>query len=158
MDSAYVHRGAGGLDPELFSKYASDAIPVGIARHFGFRGPLHMVNTACAAGNYAIGSASDLLRMGMVDVMIAGGSDPLSKIAFTGFNSMLAVAPQRVQPFDLHRKGMCVSEGCGMRVLERLDVARARGAKIYAEVAGCGISNDAHHMTSPHPKARGAIA
>jgi 3-oxoacyl-[acyl-carrier-protein] synthase II len=129
-----------------------------VARQFGFRGPLNMVSTACAAGNYAIGHAADLLRMDLVDLMIAGGTDPLSRIAFTGFNSMLAVAPEKCQPFDRHRKGMCVSEGCAMLVLEPLERARQRGARIYAEVAACGISNDAHHMTSPHPKARGAIS
>jgi 3-oxoacyl-[acyl-carrier-protein] synthase II len=157
IDDILVHQGPDAVDPELPVRYPAEVIPSSVARYFGLRGPVSMVTTACAAGNYAIGQASDLLRMGLVDLMLAGGSDPLSRIAFTGFNSMLAVAPQRCQPFDLRRKGMCVSEGCAILVLEPLRRAVDRGARIYAEVAACGIGNDAHHMTSPHPKARGAI-
>jgi 3-oxoacyl-[acyl-carrier-protein] synthase II len=146
------------LDAELTSHYSAESIPANVAREFGFGGPISMVTTACSAGNYAIGQACDLLRSGRAKVVIAGGSDPFSRIAFTGFNSMLAVAPERCRPFDLHRKGMFVSEGCAMLVLEPLEDAVRRDAKIYAEVAGCGLSNDAHHMTSPHPQGRGAIA
>lgn len=158
LDTAYLREGPDGVDAQLAAQYPSDMIPLSVARRFEFRGPLNMVSTACAAGNYAIGHAADLLRMDLADLMIAGGTDPLSKIAFTGFNSMLAVAPEKCQPFDRNRKGMCVSEGCAMLVLEPLEKARKRGARVYAEVAACGISNDAHHMTSPHPKARGAIS
>jgi 3-oxoacyl-[acyl-carrier-protein] synthase II len=146
------------LDPELASHYTAESMPANVAREFGFGGPISMVTTACSAGNYAIGQACDLLRSGRAKIVIAGGSDPFSRIAFAGFNSMLAVAPEVCRPFDLHRKGMFVSEGCAMLVLEPLAYAVRRGARIYAEVAGCGLSNDAHHMTSPHPQGRGAIA
>ena len=113
-------------------QFPSEMVPIAVARELNWNGPVSMISTACAAGNYAIGYAADLLRMGVVDVMLAGGSDPLSRVVFTGFNSMLAVAPERCQPFDLHRKGMCVSEGAAMLVLERASRARQRGAPIYA--------------------------
>jgi 3-oxoacyl-[acyl-carrier-protein] synthase II len=138
-------------------KFPSETVPIAVAREFHWSGPVSMISTACAAGNYAIGYAADLLRMGLVDVVVAGGSDPLSRVVFTGFNSMLAVAPERCQPFDLHRKGMCVSEGAAMLVLERASSARRRGAAIYAEMVSYGTSNDAHHMTAPHPAAKGAV-
>jgi len=146
------------LDAEFASHYSAESIPANVAREFGFGGPVSIITTACSAGNYAIGQACDLLRSGRAKVVIAGGSDPFSRIAFAGFNSMLAVTPDVCRPFDLHRKGMFVSEGCAMLVLESIDDAVRRGAKIYAEVAACGLSNDAHHMTSPHPQGRGAIA
>ncbi len=146
------------VNARLALQYPVDRIPVNTARHFGFRGPVSMMTTACAAGNYAIGYALDLLRTGRVDLMVAGGSDPFSRIAFTGFNSMLAVAPEICQPFDRERKGMMVSEGAAIVVLEPLARALHRNATIYAEVAGCGINNDAHHITSPHPNGKGAIA
>ena len=146
------------LDVECAKHYPVDNIAANVARHFGFAGPVSMVTTACSAGNFAIGQACQLLQNRRAGIVIAGGSDPFSRIAFTGFNSMLAVAPDRCQPFDLRRKGMFVSEGCAMLVLERLEDAVRRNAPIYAEIAGCGLSNDAHHMTSPHPQGRGAIA
>jgi 3-oxoacyl-[acyl-carrier-protein] synthase II len=148
---------AGGINARLVQQAPMDMIQVNVAREFGVRGPVNMIPTACAAGNYAIGYATDLLKTGQVEVMVAGGSDPLSRIAFTGFNSMLAVAPEMCQPFDRNRKGMMVSEGAAMLVLEPLERALARGARIYAEVASYGISNDTHHMTAPHPEGKGAV-
>jgi len=158
MNTTLLNERPEELDPELASHYSAESIPANVAREFGFGGPISMVTTACSAGNYAIGQACDLLRSGRAKIVIAGGSDPFSRIAFAGFNSMLAVAPEVCRPFDLHRKGMFVSEGCARLVLEPLKDAVRRGAKSYAEVAGCGLSNDAHHMTSPHPQGRGAIA
>ena len=158
MNSTLLNERPEELDTELASHYSTESIPANVAREFGFGGPISMVTTACSAGNYAIGQACDLLRSGRAKIVIAGGTDPFSRIAFTGFNSMLAVAPEVCRPFDLHRKGMFVSEGCAMLVFEPFENAVRRGARIYAEVAGCGLSNDAHHMTSPHPQGRGAIA
>lgn len=141
--------GQGGFHPEAMFTAA--------AQYLGIKGPQHLFATNCAAGNYAIAYAADLLRARAVDVMLAGGVDPMSKMVFAGFNAMKAVAPERCQPFDLHRKGMSVSEGCAMLVLEPLQSALARNARIYAEVAGFGVSNDAFHATAPHPLGRGAI-
>jgi 3-oxoacyl-[acyl-carrier-protein] synthase II len=136
--------------------FPQEMIPAGVAREFGFRGPVSMMATACAAGNYAIGYGADLLESGDADLVLAGGADPFSRVAFIGFNSMLAVAPEICQPFDRLRKGMSVSEGAAVLALERYGTARRRGAVIYAQVAGYGIGNDAHHMTAPHPAGRGA--
>jgi 3-oxoacyl-[acyl-carrier-protein] synthase II len=88
--------------------------------------------------------------------MLAGGADAFSRITYTGFSRLGAIAPEVCQPFDRNRKGMIPGEGAGMVVLEPLDRARARGARIYAEVAGYGLSCDAHHMTAAHPEGRGA--
>jgi 3-oxoacyl-[acyl-carrier-protein] synthase II len=136
--------------------FPQEMIPASTAREFGLRGPVSLMATACAAGNYAIGYGADLLRSGEVDFALAGGSDPFSRVAFTGFNAILAVAPEICQPFDRLRRGISVSEGAAALLLERYATARRRGASIYAEVAGYGISNDAHHMTAPHPTGRGA--
>jgi 3-oxoacyl-[acyl-carrier-protein] synthase II len=128
-----------------------------VAREVGARGPLNLFGTACAAANYAMGHAASLLRSGSVDVMLAGGSDGISRVAYTGFNAMVAIAPERCQPFDRKRRGLVPGEGCAMLVMERLESARRRGARIYAEFAGFGMANDAFNMTAPHPEARGVI-
>jgi 3-oxoacyl-[acyl-carrier-protein] synthase II len=156
QNEAWFKEGIVGLEGASLACSASETIFTSVARHLKVKGPTTLMSTVCAAGNYAIGYASDLLHSGTVDVMLAGGSDPFSKIAFTGFNAMMAVAPERCQPFDLRRRGMCLSEGCAMLVLEPLEKALERGAHVYAEVAGCGFSNDAFHMTAPHPLGRGA--
>ena len=98
----------------------------------------------------------DPSRLGRADVMLAGGSDAFSRITYTGFARLGAVAPEKVQPFDKNRKGMIPGEGAAMLVLEPLERALARGARIYAEVASYGLSCDAHHMTAAHPEGDGA--
>jgi 3-oxoacyl-[acyl-carrier-protein] synthase II len=133
---------------ELFLQMPPHSAPAFIAGAFGCRGPLFMVSTACAAGNYAIGHASDLIRLGRADVMIAGAADGISRIEFTGFNQFSAVAPDRCRPFDRDRKGMIPAEGAGILILEALDHALARNATIYAEIGGYGLSCDGHHMTN----------
>jgi 3-oxoacyl-[acyl-carrier-protein] synthase II len=145
------------LSEGLVSNSVPDSITGNTARVLGIRGPVNLIFTACAGGNFALGHAADLLRTGAVDFMLAGGVDPISRVAYTGFNSMLAVAPERCQPFDRNRKGMCPAEGCAVILMERLSTARRRGAAIYAVFAGYGVANDAPHMTSPHPEARGGI-
>jgi 3-oxoacyl-[acyl-carrier-protein] synthase II len=157
QNEAWFRHGIAALDRASLPHFPSEAIFTAVARHLKIKGPTTVISTVCAAGNYAIGYAADLLQSGTVDLMLAGGSDPFSKIAFTGFNAMMAVAPERCQPFDLRRRGMCLSEGCAMLVLEPLEKALARGAHIYAEVAACGLCNDAFHMTAPHPLGRGAV-
>jgi len=153
----FLDRGHEGLNINRLEYFPVDVIGSSIARHLGVQGPVNTLTTACAAGNYAIGCAADLLRSGAVDVMIAGGADMFSQTAFTGFNSLLAVAPECCQPFDKLRRGMLVSEGAAMLTLETLPHAERRGSHIYAEVLACGISNDAHHMTAPHPEGLGAV-
>ena len=136
---------AGG---ELFYQMPPHAAPAAIAREFTCSGPHFMVSTACAAGNYAIAYAYDQIKLKRADIMIAGASDGISRIEYTGFNQFSAVAPERCQPFDKNRKGMMLAEGAGMLVLESLESAVKRKAPIYAEIAGYGLSCDAHHMTN----------
>lgn len=150
VDKAWVASGERRLPARLMSRYPGYTMSANVAKQFDLRGPVLMIPTACAAGNYAVAYAFDLLRLGKVDVMLAGGAEPFSRIVFTGFNRLFAVAPERCQPFDRHRKGMLVGEGAGVLVLERLEDAAARRAPIYAEIVGYGMSCDANHMTIPH--------
>lgn len=136
--------------------YPCHVIAGNVAGELGCEGPNMMIPTACAAGSYAVASALDALRAGDADVMLAGGADCFSRITYTGFARLGAIAPERCQPFDRHRQGMIPGEGAAVLVLETLPGARARGARIYAEVAGYGLSCDAHHMTGAHPEGDGA--
>jgi 3-oxoacyl-[acyl-carrier-protein] synthase II len=121
-------------------------------------GPKTTFMTACSSGATAIGYARDLIRHGAAEVMICGGTEPLCQITYSAFNALQAVDPDYCKPFDRHRRGLSLGEGAGILVLESLAHARRRGAKIYAEVLGYGISCDASHMTSPHPEAAGAVS
>jgi len=141
---------------EFISNYPCHQIATHVAREFGLAGVNTMIPAACAAGNYALGHALDTLRSGRADLMLAGGADAFSRITYTGFSRLGAIAPERCQPFDRNRKGMIPGEGAAVLVLEPLDKARARGARIYAELAGYGLSCDAHHMTAAHPEGDGA--
>jgi 3-oxoacyl-[acyl-carrier-protein] synthase II len=132
-------------------QYPCGVIPANVARYFGARGPVTMIPTACAAGNYALGYATDLIRLGKAECVLSGGSDPFSRIAFTGFNRLLATAAERCRPFSRNRDGMAVAEGAGMLVVEELEHAQKRGARIYAELLGYGLGCDAHNMTIPAP-------
>jgi 3-oxoacyl-[acyl-carrier-protein] synthase II len=118
------------------------------AREYKLRAPVKIFTTACAAGNYAIGSGYDLIQEGEADIVIAGGADPFSWIAYTGFDQFRSIAHEKCQPFDKNRKGMLVSEGAGMLVLETLEQAQLRNCHIYAEILGYGLSCDAFHMTN----------
>ena len=124
------------------------AAPSEIAKEFQCDGPMFMFTTACAAGNYAIAYGSDLIKLNRAEVVIAGASDPFSRIEYTGFNQFSAVAPEKCQPFDKNRKGMILAEGAGMVIMESLESALERKAPIYAEVLGYGLSCDAFHMTT----------
>jgi 3-oxoacyl-[acyl-carrier-protein] synthase II len=158
IEMIYAAGGAVNTIPEnLPRQYPCGIIPALVASHFNACGPVIMIPTACAAGNYAIGYAFDLLNLDMADIVIAGGSDPISKIAYTGFNRLLATAKETCRPFDKNRDGMAVSEGAGVLVLERLSHARKRGAEVIAEVLGYGIACDAHSMTIPDPSGSGGI-
>jgi 3-oxoacyl-[acyl-carrier-protein] synthase II len=136
------------VSKELFYQMPTHTAPSAIAREFKCNGPHFMVSTACAAGNYAIAHAFDQIRLNRADIVLAGASDGISRIEYTGFNQFSAVAPAKCQPFDKNRKGMMLAEGAGMLVLESLESALNRKAKIYAEIGGYGLSCDAHHMTT----------
>jgi 3-oxoacyl-[acyl-carrier-protein] synthase II len=153
-------RKAGGLPSvpaDILSKYPCNVLPSNIAIEFDLHGPSMTIPTACAAGNYAIGYGFDMIRTGRTDMMLAGGADSFSRITYTGFARLGAIAPERCQPFDKNRKGMVPGEGSAVLVLEPLEAALARGATIYAEVLGYGVSCDSHHMTAAHPQGDGAV-
>ena len=155
MHSARVEGREEALPPDEFAKHPCHVISRNVANAFGLRGPNQVVPTACAAGNYAVSIARGWVQAGYTDVVLAGGCDPLSRVAFTGFARLGAIAPEFCRPFDRERQGLLIGEGAGMVVVESLDSARRRGAHIYAEVAGVGFSCDAHHMTMPQPEGRG---
>ncbi len=156
FDDRYVAGELDAVGPELAERYPCQMIAVHVARELGLSGPNTMIPAACAAGNYAIAHAADVLAAGRADLMLAGGADCFSRITYTGFARLGAIAPERCQPFDRNRKGMIPGEGAGVLVLEPLERALARGARVYAEVAGYGLSCDAHHMTAAHPQGDGA--
>ena len=128
------------------------------ARHLGAFGPRTTVMTACSSSATAIGYAADRIRLGHVDVALAGGAEGLTRLTFAGFGCLRATAPgdEPCRPFDAERKGLTLGEGAAVLVLEEWERARARGATILAVVAGWGITADAHHMTAPHPEGEGA--
>jgi 3-oxoacyl-[acyl-carrier-protein] synthase II len=135
-----------------------------ISMRFGARGPNSCVTTACAAGTHAIGDSFKIIQRGDADAMIAGGSESaITPLTIAGFANMKALstrndAPQRAsRPFDAERDGFVIAEGSGIIVLEELESALTRGARIFAEIVGYGLTADAYHMTAPDPEGRGVI-
>jgi 3-oxoacyl-[acyl-carrier-protein] synthase II len=126
------------------------------ARHLGIRGPRTTIMTACSSSATAIGYAADRIRLGHVQLALAGGAEGLCRLTYAGFNCLRATAPDPCRPFDAERKGLNLGEGAAVLVLEDWEHARARGATILAEFAGYGITADAYHMTAPHPQGDGA--
>ena len=157
FDDACVAGELEGLEADFMGRYPCHVIAAHIAAEVGFQGINTMIPTACAAGNYAIAYAYDLLAAGRAELMLAGGADAFSRITYTGFARLGAIAPDLCRPFDRRRGGMIPGEGAAVLVLEPLDRARRRGATVYAEVAGYGLSCDAHHMTAAHPQGAGAV-
>lgn len=141
--------------PTILS-YPGSYISASVSKHLGVEGPSITIPTACAAGNYAIGQGCDLIRNGVADMVFVGGSDGLSRSCYAHFHRLGAMAPEVCQPFDKDRKGMMVSEGAGVLVLENLETALKRDAYIYAELLGYGLACDAFHPTAPHPEGLGA--
>jgi 3-oxoacyl-[acyl-carrier-protein] synthase II len=135
-----------------------------ISMRFGARGPNSCVTTACAAGTHAIGDSFKIIQRGDADAMIAGGSESaITPLTVAGFANMKALscrndAPQKAsRPFDDERDGFVIAEGAGIVVLEELGLALKRGARIYAEIIGYGMTADAYHMTAPDPEGRGVM-
>src|ERR1700748_2960363 len=134
-----------------------------ISMRHGFRGPNFAVVSACASSTNAIMEAFNLIRLGMADIILGGGSEAVvSEAGVGGFNAMKALSERNddpataSRPYDKDRDGFVMGEGAGAVILEELEHAKARGAKIYCEIAGCGATADAHHITAPHPEGLGA--
>ena len=152
IDKYWVKKGEEAIWDTNILKYPGYNLSDNISCYFGLKGVNFVIPTACAAGNYSIGFSYDLIRQNISDVMIAGGADPIARTSFAGFNRLIAVASEKCQPFDKNRQGMMVGEGAGVLILEELEHAKNRGADIYAEVLGYGLSCDAYNMTIPSDK------
>lgn len=138
------------VNPLTIARTMSNAGASHISMEFGLRGPTFTLSTACSSSNHAIGHAFWLVRNGQADVAVTGGSEsPFSLGNLKAWEAMRVVAPDTCRPFSKNRRGMVLGEGAGMLVLETLESARARGARIYAEIVGFGMSSDAHHLTQP---------
>ena len=154
----FIQRGVKGVDPLLALSVFGGASSCNIAIEFGANGPNSTNAMSCASGTIAVGDAFRLIRDGYADVMIAGGAEaPLAPLCFGAFSIIKAMSVRNddpsasSRPFDRDRDGFVMGEGAAVMILEELDRAIARGARIYAEVAGYGVTNDAHHMTAPRP-------
>ena len=152
------------FNPFFIPKMIADIAPGQISIKYGFRGPNFATVSACASSSNAIIDALNYIRLGYADVMVAGGSEATITIAgIGGFNALQALSTRNddpataSRPFDKNRDGFVSGEGAGTLILEEYEHAKARGAKIYAEVAGGGLSADAYHITAPHPEGLGAI-
>jgi 3-oxoacyl-[acyl-carrier-protein] synthase II len=148
---SWVRGGMKDLDRSKILQASANNLSANVALYLKTQGQNFLFPTACAAGNYAIGYGYDLISNGEIDYAIAGGADAFFYVAFVGFQSLYAMATDKCQPFDKNRKGMMLGEGAGILLLESLDKAQKRGANIYAEILGYGLSCDAHHPTAPHP-------
>jgi 3-oxoacyl-[acyl-carrier-protein] synthase II len=136
---------------QVFNFFSSTSVDA-VGGRYGFTGPRHCVVAACSSSTIAIGHAADAVRTGEIDVALAGGADALCRLTFSGFNALRLVDTEPCRPFDESRAGMTIGEGAAILVLEPLDRARARGATIYAELAGRGARCEAFHATSPEPE------
>ena len=158
-----IQHGPGRVSPFLIPMMIADMASGHISILTGARGPNSTVVTACATGAHALGDSLEILRRGAADVMIAGGTEAaITPVGVAGFGNMRAMTskfndcPQRAsRPFEAGRDGFVIGEGAGVVVLETLEHAQARGAQIYAELSGYGMSGDAYHMTQPAPGGEG---
>jgi 3-oxoacyl-[acyl-carrier-protein] synthase II len=160
---AFIERGAKAVSPLLVPMMLPDSPSSKVSMVFGLRGPNFAISTACATGNNCIGEATEIIRRGDAKAILAGSTEAgLVDVAIASFNNMTAIsrrndAPDKAsRPFDRDRDGFVVAEGAGLLLLEDLEHALARGAKIYAEVLGYGHTSDAHHVTAPLETGEGA--
>lgn len=159
----FMEGGARAVSPLLVPMMLPDAISSRISMQYGMRGPNFSLATACATGNNCIGEATEMIRRGQANVALAGSSEAANvELTIASFNNMTAISrrnddPQRAsRPFDKDRDGFVVSEGAAVLVLEEYEHAKARGAKIYAEILGYGHTSDAYHVTAPLETGEGA--
>jgi 3-oxoacyl-[acyl-carrier-protein] synthase II len=155
-------RGADRVSPSFLPNVLVDTASGQLAIATGFRGPNYAPVSACATGSTAVGEAAELIRRGDADAVLAGGAEAcMHPLILAGFSAMRGLAvedehpPRASRPFDATRAGFVMGEGACVLVLEELEAARARGARVYAEVLGYGASNDAHHLAQPDPESVG---
>jgi 3-oxoacyl-[acyl-carrier-protein] synthase II len=160
--SVLLEKGPGRVSPFMVPALMANAAAGHLAMKYGFTGPNYCTVSACASSNHAIGEAMRLIRDDYLDLCIAGGSEAATlRLTVAAFSQMTALSknpdPERAsRPFDANRNGFVLSEGAAALILESEEHARARGARVYCEVAGYGMSDDAHHITAPDPKGSGA--
>ncbi len=161
--AAYLRGGARKISPFFVPRIIANMAPAHVAMRFGCKGVNHTITSACASGGHAVGEAARLIRDGLQDVMIAGGAEAaVTPMGIGGFAAMRALSsrneePERAsRPFERDRDGFVVAEGGAVLVLETMEAAAARGARVYAEIVGAGATSDAYHMTSPTPGGEGA--
>lgn len=162
--SILLERGPGRISPFFIPMLIANEAPGHIAINYGLKGPNLSIVTACATGAHSIGDAMRIIQYGDADTMVAGGCEAnLTPLTVGGFNAMKALStrndePQKAsRPFDKDRDGFVVAEGAGIVILEELEHAKKRGAKIYAELVGYGYNGDAYHITAPCPDGNGFI-
>ena len=163
--SVLVEKGPRKVSPFFIPGIIVNMVPGQIAIEYGARGPNLSTVTACAASSHAVGEAFRMIREGISDVIITGGAEAtVTPLAFAGFCSMRALstrndAPEKAsRPFELDRDGFVMGEGAGILILEELEHALNRDAKIYAEMVGYGLTGDAYHVSAPEPEGAGAVA
>ncbi len=164
MESFFKGDGTPRFNPFFIPKMISDIAAGHISMKHGYRGPNYCTVSACASSSHAIMDASHFIRLGKADVIVCGGSEAaVNEAGIGGFNAMKALSQRNddpktaSRPFDKERDGFVLGEGAGSLILEEYEHAKARGAKIYAELAGAACSADAHHLTAPHPEGAGVI-
>jgi len=158
-----LEKGPSRVSPFFVPMFIADIAPGLISMKYGAKGPNYTTVSACASSAHAVGNAFRLIRYGIADIMITGGSEStVTPLTMAGFASMKALSTRNEspetasRPFDAQRDGFVLGEGCGMLVLEDAERAQARGAKILAEIVGFGQTADAHHITAPAPQGEGA--
>lgn len=151
------------FNPFFIPKMIGDIASGHVSMKYGFRGPNYGTVAACATATISLANAFDHIRLGRAKVMVAGGSEAsVTRVGIGGFNAMHAISTRNddpktaSRPFDVDRDGFVMADGAGTLILEEYEHAKARGAKIYCEVAGAGLTADAHHLTAPHPEGLGA--
>ncbi|MFH8293615.1 beta-ketoacyl-[acyl-carrier-protein] synthase family protein [Streptomyces sp. NPDC018059] len=149
LTEQWIDEGLTGLDTSLVGQAATHRIATAVNTELGLTGEAQTIGTACSASNYAIGYGYDMVRSGAADYMLCGGADAVNRATHAGFHRLGAIADDLCRPFDEHRSGIVTAEGGVALLLEPLERARERGARIYAEVLGYGITCDAKHPTQP---------
>jgi 3-oxoacyl-[acyl-carrier-protein] synthase II len=162
--SIYLEKGPRRISPYFIPMLIANLAPGQISMQFGAKGPNLAPVSACSSGAHAIGDAFKWIQRGDADVMITGGAEAtITPLGVGGFCAMKALStrndePERAsRPFDLHRDGFVIAEGSGILILEELNIAKKRGAKIYCEIKGYGATADAYHITAPAPEGEGAV-